>query len=128
MKTWIKEFKEFIAQGNAMMMAVGIIIGSAFTAIINSIVNDLLMPIIGLILGGIDFKGMYVMVGDAQILYGNFISAIIIFLITAAVLFSIIKAFNAFKRKSPEPEVEEEPAMTKEEEILTEILTELKKQ
>ena len=100
MKGFIKEFKEFISQGNVMTMAVGIIIGGAFTAIITSVVEDIIGPLIGLIIGGLDFSSISVGVGDAQIMFGNFIQAVINFLITAFVLFLIIKSFNKMKEKA----------------------------
>jgi len=124
------EFKEFIAKGNVMTMAVGIIIGGAFTAIINSVVADVISPIIGLILGGTDFSTLSFGVGDAQIMIGNLINAIITFLITAVVLFFIIKAFNKFddlKKKEEEPAPEEEPAVPEDIQLLTEIRDLLKK-
>ena len=124
------EFKEFIAKGNVMTMAVGIIIGGAFTAIINSVVADVISPIIGLILGGTDFSALSFGIGDAQIMIGNLINAIITFLITAVVLFFIIKAFNKFddlKKKEEEPAPEEEPAVPEDIQLLTEIRDLLKK-
>ena len=130
MKKFMTEFKEFIAKGNVMNMAVGIIIGGAFTAIINSVVADVISPIIGLILGGTDFSALSFGVGDAQIMIGNLINAIITFLITAVVLFFIIKAFNKFddmKKKEEEPAPEEEPAVPEDIQLLTEIRDLLKK-
>ncbi len=124
------EFKEFITKGNVMSMAVGIIIGGAFTAIINSVVADIISPIIGLILGGVDFSKVSFGIGDAQIMIGNLINAIITFLITAVVLFFIIKAFNKFddlKKKEEEPAPEEEPAVPEDIQLLTEIRDLLKK-
>ena len=130
MKKFMTEFKEFIAKGNVMTMAVGIIIGGAFTAIINSLVADVISPIIGLILGGTDFSAISFGIGDAQIMLGNFINAIITFLITALVLFYIIKAFNKFdelKKKEEEPAPEEEPAVPEDIQLLSEIRDLLKK-
>lgn len=130
MKKFMTEFKEFIAKGNVMTMAVGIIIGGAFTAIINSVVADIISPIIGLILGGVDFSKVSFGIGDAQIMIGNLINAIITFLITAVVLFFIIKAFNKFddlKKKEEEPAPEEEPAVPEDIQLLTEIRDLLKK-
>ena len=111
MKKFAKEFKEFITKGNVMTMAVGIIIGGAFTAIINSLVADVIGPIIGLILGGKDFSTMSFGIGDAQIMYGNFINAIITFFLTAIVLFFIIKSFNNFDRLKKKEEAEEEDVL-----------------
>ena len=130
MKKFMTEFKEFIAKGNVMTMAVGIIIGGAFTAIINSLVADVISPIIGLILGGTDFSEVSFGIGGAQIMLGNFINAIITFLITAVVLFFIIKAFNKFdelKKKEEEPAPEEEPAVPEDIQLLSEIRDLLKK-
>ena len=130
MKKFMTEFKEFISKGNVMTMAVGIIIGGAFTAIINSLVADVIGPIIGLILGGKDFSTMSFGIGDAQIMYGNFINAIITFLLTAVVLFFIIKAFNTFdnlKKKEEEEEAPAEPEPSDEAKLLVEIRDLLKK-
>jgi large conductance mechanosensitive channel len=98
----IKEFKEFIAKGNVMDLAVGVIIGGAFQAIVNSLVNDILMPIIGVITGGIDFSGLSITVGEASVNYGMFIQNIIYFLIVAWVIFLVVKAINKMRRTSEE--------------------------
>lgn len=102
MKGIIKEFKEFINQGNVMDLAVAVVMGAAFTAIVTSVVNDLIMPLISLLTGGIDFSEMKVVLGTgdnaAAITYGNFISAIIQFLIIAIVVFLIIKGINRLKK------------------------------
>lgn len=90
----IKEFKEFIAKGSVLDMAVGIIMGTAFTAIVNSVVEDLIMPIITGLTAGVDFSELYVTIGGAKLMFGNLINAIITFLIIALVMFSIVKAFN----------------------------------
>ncbi len=131
MKNFAKEFKEFIAKGNVMTMAVGIIIGGAFTAIINSLVADVIGPIIGLIIGGKDFSAMSFGIGDAQIMYGNFINAVITFLLTAIVLFFIVRAFNKFeelkKKEEPEEEAPAEPEPSDEAKLLIEIRDLLKK-
>lgn len=125
---FMKEFKEFISKGNVMTMAVGIIIGGAFTAIINSLVADVIGPLIGIITGGIDFSGLAITVGEAQLMVGNFIQAIINFLITAWVLFLIIKAFNQFQKKEEAtPEPEPEPETPADIALLTEIRDLLKK-
>ena len=130
MKKFMTEFKEFIAKGNVMTMAVGIIIGGAFTAIINSVVADVISPIIGLILGGTDFSKLSFGIGDAQIMIGNLINAIITFIITAIVLFFIIKSFNKFddlRKKEEEPAPEEEPEVPEDIQLLSEIRDLLKK-
>lgn len=123
MKKFMTEFKEFIAKGDVMSMAVGIIIGGAFTAIVQSLVNDVITPLLGIILGGINFTGIIIEVGSAQLLVGNFIQAIITFLLTALVLFSIIKSFNSFKKKEEEAPAApaEPPAPPADVQLLTEI-------
>lgn len=120
MKKFVQEFKEFISKGNVITMAVGIIIGSAFTAIVNSLVNDIITPLIGVILGGMDFSGMVLTVGKESLLIGSFINAIISFLLTALVLFMIVKTFNRIQREKEE--APKEPAPTPEEiQLLQEI-------
>jgi len=103
----IKEFKEFIARGNVMDLAVGVIIGAAFGKIVTSLVNDILMPLIGLVLGGIDFTGLSITVDDAKIMYGNFIQSTIDFLIVAFSIFLVIKAVNKFMSKAKKQEEKE---------------------
>ncbi|MDY6037402.1 MAG: large conductance mechanosensitive channel protein MscL [Eubacterium sp.] len=110
MKSFMKEFKEFITKGNVMSMAVGIIIGGAFTAIVNSLVGDIIGPLLGMILGGIDFSGITLTVGDANLLVGKFIQAVIMFLMTALVVFVMMKGFNKFAAKKEEPASEPEPS------------------
>ena len=123
MKKFMTEFKAFIAKGDVMSMAVGIIIGGAFTAIVQSLVNDVITPLLGIIMGGINFTGIIVTVGEAQLLVGNFIQAIISFLLTALVLFFILKSFNSFKKKEEEKPVApaEPPAPPADVQLLTEI-------
>ncbi len=129
----LKEFREFALKGNMVDLAIGVIIGAAFGGLVQSVVNDLLMPIIGLVTGGIDFSQMYVQLsGDPQptldqareagatIAYGNFITLLINFLIVAWVLFMVIKAMNRLKRQPP-PAPAEPPAPTREEVLLGEI-------
>jgi len=127
MKKFLEEFKAFIAKGNVMTMAVGIIIGGAFTSIVNSLVNDVITPLLGIIIGGINFTEIKITVGSAELLVGNFIQAIITFLLTAFVIFWLVKFFNKLTEKkkeepAPEPEKEPEPAPTPEDiELLREI-------
>ena len=132
MKGFFGEFKEFIAKGNVMDMAVGVIIGAAFKAIVDSLVADILMPLIGIFAGAESFTALSVTVGGAVITYGNFIAAIINFLIMALVMFLIVKGMNkmseaAAKLKKQE-EAEEAAAAepSKEEVLLTEIRNLLK--
>ena len=121
----VKEFKEFISKGNVMDMAVGIIIGGAFTAIVNSLVGSILMPIIGVISGGMSVADMSVTVGNAVIGYGAFIQAIIDFLLVALVLFFIIKALNKAKAAAVKEE-EEAPAEPEEVPADIALLTEIR--
>ncbi len=100
----IQEFKDFIAKGNVMDLAVGIIIGAAFTAIVSSLVEDLINPFIGLIVGGLDFSDLTFGVGDAQFRYGAFITAVINFLIIAFVVFLLVKAVNRLKESAMRPD------------------------
>ena len=134
----VSEFKEFITRGNVMDMAVGIIIGGAFTAIVQSLVNDLLMPVIGALFGGIDFSTLkYVIraadeaagIEEAAIKYGSFIQAIVNFLLIALVIFFIVKAMNKFRRKQeePAPAPVPDPEPSEEVKLLTEIRDALKK-
>ncbi len=98
----LKEFKEFVMRGNVLDMAVGVIIGGAFGKIVGSLVNDILMPLIGLLMGGVNFSELSVTVGAAQLKWGMFVQTIIDFLIIAFVIFLIVKAANTMK-KSPAP-------------------------
>lgn len=137
------EFKDFIARGNVMDMAVGIIIGAAFTAIVTSLVGDLINPIIALFTGGIDFSGWFYVFGDGTyssvdaareagvpvFAFGNFLMAVINFLIVAFVVFMLVKTVNRIKdaaMKAEEEKPEEAPAGPTEVELLTEIRDSLK--
>ncbi len=116
----LKEFIKFIQKGNVLDLAVAVIIGGAFGAITTSLVNDLIMPLIGMIIGGVDFSGLKVAVGEAELLYGNFIQAVVNFLIIAFAMFLVVKAFNQFKKKEEEaPAPPPEPSA--EEKLLAEI-------
>ena len=136
----IQEFKDFIAKGNVMDMAVGIIIGAAFTAIVTSLVGDLINPIISLFMGGVDFAGQYVLLGDGEyasiadaeeagaavFAWGRFIMAILNFLIIAFVVFLLVKGVNSLKRKE-EKKPDPAPAGPTELDLLKEIRDALKK-
>ena len=98
----LKEFRDFAMRGNVMDLAVAVIIGGAFGKIIASLVNDVLMPLIGLILGGISFSNLSVTVGDAVVAYGLFIQAIVDFIIVAFVIFMLVRTMNSLK-KQPAP-------------------------
>src|SRR5690242_11426387 len=123
----VKEFKAFAMKGNVMDLAVGVIIGAAFGKIIASLVDNVLMPLLGMMLQGINFQDLTIKVGEAQIKYGLFIAAIVDFIIIAFVLFLIIKAMNNMVRKeaaAPTPP----PVPTKDQVLLGEIRDLLKKQ
>jgi large conductance mechanosensitive channel len=124
----IKEFKEFAMRGNVIDLAVGVVIGGAFGAIVSSLVADILMPLIGIITGGVDFSGLSVDVGEAKLSYGKFIQALISSIIIAFAIFVMIKGLNTLsKKKEVEEAIAPPPAPTKEEELLTEIRDLLKK-
>ena len=132
---FVKEFKEFAMKGNVMDMAVGVIIGGAFGKIVSSLVDDVLMPIIGKMTGGVDFTNLFVNMGDGEyatlaaakeagaavIAYGQFIQNIIDFLIVAFCIFLMIKGMNQLNRKKEEPEQPAAPAGPTQEELLTQI-------
>ncbi|MGG4032269.1 large conductance mechanosensitive channel protein MscL [Paenibacillus cisolokensis] len=130
MKTWVKEFREFAVRGNVLDLAVGVIIGAAFGKIVTSAVNDLIMPPIGKLLGGVNFSDLFInldpdmktatgekivslaqaqQAGAAVIAYGNFINAVIDFLIVAFCVFLVVKGANALRRQKEEPAPAEEP-------------------
>lgn len=137
-KGFFGEFKEFIARGNVMDMAVGVIIGGAFGKISTSLVNDVIMPAVSMLTGGVDFSGWKLVLKEAvvengeeiaaavSINYGNFLATILDFLIIAFAVFCLIKGINAMHRKkteepAPEPAPEPEPEPSAEEKLLTEI-------
>lgn len=120
----LKEFKNFISRGNIIDMAVGVIIGSAFGKIVTSIVNDILMPIIGVIIGGHDFSNLSIRFGQATIRYGSFIQNVIDFLIISVCIFIFIKIISKFNKKE---EVKEEVKKSEEVVLLEEIRDLLKK-
>lgn len=126
----IKEFKEFISRGNVVDLAVGVIIGGAFSTIVSSLVNDILMPIIGMILGGIDFTNLSITIGEAKIMYGTFIQNVIDFLIVAFCVFIFVKFINKLSRighKKDKKEKEEKPQVVETElDVLKQIRDELK--
>jgi large conductance mechanosensitive channel len=123
---FIKEFKEFAVKGNMMDMAIGIIIGAAFGKIISSLVTDVIMPPIGLLLGGIDFKSLVIKIGTATMTIGNFINAIIDFVIIAFVIFLMIKGMNKMKKKE-EAKPSTPPKSSEEVLLLREIRDSLSK-
>lgn len=120
-----KEFKQFISKGNIIDLAVGVIIGQAFGKIVTSLVNDILMPLIGVVSGGLDFSGLSYKIGDATIMYGVFIQNIIDFLIVAICIFVFIKLMSKLSKKK---EVKEEKKVAENVLLLTEIRDLLKQQ
>lgn len=134
----VAEFREFAAKGNMVDLAVGVVIGAAFGKIVDSLVNDVIMPIIGLIVGGVDFSNMFIQLAGAPaatldaareagatLAYGNFVTVIINFLIIAWVLFLVIKGMNALKREAEA--VEDEPSAPPRNEVLLEEIRDLLK-
>ena len=109
MKNFIKEFREFISKGNVMDMAVGVIIGGAFGKIVSSLVENILMPLIGIILGGVNFSDLSVTVGSAEVKYGVFLQSVFDFLIIALVIFIMIKQISKATSKFKKKEVEAAP-------------------
>lgn len=127
-KGFMSEFKKFISRGNVIDMAVGVIIGTSFTAIVNSLVKDVLMPVIGMLFGGIDFTGLkYVItpavddIPEAAIYYGNFIQNVVNFLLVAFVIFSLIKLLSVLQKKKEEEAPAAPPAPAEDIVLLTEI-------
>lgn len=121
------EFKKFISKGNVVDMAVGVIIGSAFGKIVSSIVNDILMPLIGVIIGGIDFTDLSFKVGNASVKYGNFLQNVLDFLIIAVCVFLITKIMSVFTKKE-EAEAEETEEVKDENILLLEEIRDLLKE
>ncbi|WP_075980082.1 large conductance mechanosensitive channel protein MscL [Bacillus massilinigeriensis] len=120
-----QEFKKFALKGNVIDLAIGVIIGGAFGKIVSSLVNDVIMPFIGLLLGGINFKKLEYPLGDALLKYGMFLQTVVDFLIIAVSLFIFVRIINRFKGKVESPQ---EAKMERQEELLTEIRDLLKRQ
>ncbi|MCI7241243.1 MAG: large-conductance mechanosensitive channel protein MscL [Bacilli bacterium] len=130
----IKEFKDFISRGNVVDMAVGVIMGSAFGKIVTSLVNDIIMPLVGVLIGGIDFTSLSFKIQKAEVKYGNFIQNIVDFLIVAICIFIFVKIINKLNtidvlhKKKKEETKKEEVKKSNEEVLLEEIRDLLKKQ
>lgn len=123
-----KEFKAFAVKGNVIDLAIGVIIGGAFSKIVSSLVNDIIMPIVGVLLGGVNLTSLQLTYGKATVLYGQFIQTILDFFIVAFSIFMVIKLITKFKRKKEEEIVEEKvPSIDAKEELLMEIRDLLKK-
>ena len=129
MKKIVKEFRDFINRGNVIDLAVGVVVGGAFGKIVTSLVNDIIMPVIGLILGGIDFTKLSLTIGESVITYGAFIQNVIDFLIVAFCIFALVKTINTLtnKRKKKEEEKEEVVSKKSDEVILLEEIRDLLK-
>ena len=119
--SFIKSFMSFISKGNVIDLAVGVVIGSAFGKIVSSLVDDIIMPLVGVIIGGIDFSGLSANVGDAKVTYGMFIQNVIDFLIVALCIFIFIRIINKFKLKKEKEEIKEEPKKEEQVVLLEEI-------
>lgn len=120
----IKEFKKFISRGNVVDLAIGVVIGGAFSKIVSSLVDNIIMPIVGIIIGGIDFSNLTIKINDAKIEYGLFLQNIVDFLIVAFCIFIVIKTFNKITHKKEENKVKEKSDEVK---ILEEIRDTLQK-
>ena len=123
LKKGVNDFKEFISRGNVVDMAVGVIIGGAFGKIVSSLVNDILMPAIGVLIGGLDFSSLSFKIENATIKYGSFIQSIVDFLIIAFCIFLMVKFFEKFKHEEEKEEPKKEEYIV----LLEEIRDELKK-
>ena len=122
MKKFFREFRDFAMRGNVMDLAVGVIIGGAFSAITTSLINDIIMPVLGVFTGSISFASLSFRLGDAVITYGNFIQAVLNFLVMALVVFCMVKAVNQLHRKKEEPAAPAPPPEpSPEEKLLAEI-------
>lgn len=127
LKKGLLEFKEFISKGNVIDMAVGVIIGTAFGKIVSSLVNDILMPVIGVLLGGLNFSMLSIDIGSSKIMYGQFIQSIVDFLIIAACIFVIIKLIEKLKKNDKAEEVAAPVVKSEDVKLLEEIRDLLKK-
>jgi large conductance mechanosensitive channel len=111
----IREFREFAVRGNVVDLAVAVIIGAAFGKIVSSLVADIIMPLVGIVVGGVDYENLYIQVGGARIMYGKFIQNVVDFVIIALVIFFMVRLINHFRRK------EEAKAPPRQEQLLEEI-------
>jgi len=122
-----KEFREFAVKGNVMDLAVGVIVGAAFGKIVSSLVEDVVMPVVGTLLGGLDFSGLAVKIGSATLKYGKFLQTCVDFLIIAWAIFIIVKLINRLKREEEKPAAPAAAAPPRQEVLLEEIRDLLKK-
>lgn len=127
----LKEFKTFIARGNVLDLAVGVVVGGAFGKIVTSLVDDIIMPLVGLLMGGLDFSSLSIKVGNAKIMYGSFIQNVVDFLIVAFCIFIMVKAVNKLTKKveaKKAKEKKEEEAKKAENIVLLEEIRDLLKE
>jgi large conductance mechanosensitive channel len=117
--SWLKEFREFAIKGNVVDLAVGVIIGAAFGKIVSSLVADIVMPLVGILINGVQFESLVFLVGEAKVAYGKFIQNVVDFVLVAIVIFLLVKAINHFRRKAEqEPKAAPPP---RQEQLLEEI-------
>jgi len=128
MKNMIQEFKTFISRGNVIDLAVGVVVGNAFKDIVNSLVDNIIMPVVGILIGGIDFSKLGLTVFDVKIQFGLLLQSIVDFLIIAFCIFMAIKVINKFTRKKEKKEEEKTPVKSDEVKLLEEIRDLLKKE
>lgn len=121
MKKFLQEFKDFAMRGNVMDLAVGVIVGGAFSSITTSLINDILMPVIGIFVSQASFADLSFTIGEAVITYGNFIQAVLNFVIMAFVVFCLVKAVNRIAKKKKDAPPPSPPAPSNEEKLLMEI-------
>ncbi|KIL52571.1 hypothetical protein KP77_05980 [Jeotgalibacillus alimentarius] len=124
----LKEFREFAMRGNVLELAIAVVLGAAFGKIVTALVENIIMPIVGIILGGVNFSALALTVGNAEVTYGIFIQAIIDFIIVAFAIFLFVKLINRFKRKEEVKEEAAAPVVDPQTELLTEIRDLLKKE
>ena len=120
----LKEFREFINRGNVIDLAVAVIIGVAFNAIVKSLIDDIIMPLIGIVVGGLDFTDLSITIGSAVVLYGNFVQAVVNFVVIAVVVFLVVRGYNRLQMQEEiDEEVKKEsaPEPSAEEKLLAEI-------
>ncbi len=117
MKGFIEEFKAFAVKGNVIDLAVAVVIGAAFGKIVSSLVENIIMPLVGVLLGGVSFAGMTYQVGDAMITYGVFIQAVVDFVIVAFVIFMVVKALNKMQEVGKEDEATDDTPEEPSEEV-----------
>ena len=125
-KNLLQEFKKFISRGNVVDLAVGVIIGGAFGSIVTSLVNDIIMPIIGVLLGGIDFSSLLLQIGDAQVSYGSFIKNVVDFLIIAASIFVFVKIIKTIEQQAQVATAKSDKTPATQENEQTKLLREIR--